>query len=139
MVTATASIVWILLVSSPTASAQAKPCLTKLEARQIYRTDHLYWHTSAHCWDDQASGSDLGDNEPKVVTAAARPATSAAAVRPHIEIAFPSLVKSDGVPPAQWPARLQVDWFSPWSLLTHPWIWDFDARDTFTPWHKRVE
>jgi hypothetical protein len=131
--------VWILLASSPTASAQAKPCLTKLEARQIYRTDHLYWHTSAHCWDDQASGSDWGDNEPKVVAAVAGPAISAAAVRPHIEIAFPSLVKADGVPPAQWPARLQVDWFSPWSMLTHPWIWDFDAPDTFTPWHKRVE
>jgi hypothetical protein len=119
--------------------AQAKPCLTKVEARQLYKTDHIYWHTSAHCWDDQALGSKSGDSEPKPVAAAAGPATLAAAVRPNIEIAFPSLVKADGVPTSQWPVRLQVDWLSPWSMLTHPWVWDFDAPDTFKPWRKRIE
>jgi len=117
--------------------AQAKPCLTKAEARQLYKTDHIYWHTSAHCWDDQASGSKSGDDEPEVTAAAARPASVAAAVRP--EIAFPSLIKGDGIAPTQWVNWPHVDWFSPSSMLTHPWIWDFDAPDTFTPWRKRIE
>jgi len=111
--------------------------LTKIEARQLYKTDRIYWHTSAHCWDNRALGSNEGDNEPKVVAAAVRPATAAAAVR--LEIAFPSLIKGDGISRTQsvdWP---QVDWFSPWPMLTHPWIWDFDAPDAFTPWHKRIE
>jgi hypothetical protein len=26
-------------------------CLTKAEARQMFRTSHLYWHGKDHCWD----------------------------------------------------------------------------------------
>jgi hypothetical protein len=84
-------------------------------------------------------GSYEGDNEPKVVAAAAGPANPAAAVEPHIEIAFPSLIKSDGIAPMQWVNWPQVDWLSPWPMLTYPWIWDFDAPDAFTPWRKRIE
>jgi hypothetical protein len=136
-ITATTGTGWILLALLLTTSAQAKPCLTKNEARQLYKTDRIYWHTAAHCWDDQASGSKSG-NEPKV--AAAGPNLPlAAAVKPHIEIAVPPLVKADGILPAQWTGAPHVDWFSPWSMLTYPWIWDFDAPDAFTPWRKRIE
>jgi hypothetical protein len=136
-VTATTSTVCVLLALLLTASAQAKPCLTQTEARQLYKTDRIYWHTAAHCWDDQASASKSG-YEPRVAAAGAN-LPLVAAVKPHIEIAFPSLVKVDGIPTAQWTGWPPVDWFSPWPMLTHPWIWDFDAPDAFTPWRKRIE
>jgi len=136
-VTAPTSIVWMLLAPLLTTSVQAKPCLTKDEARQLYKTDRIYWHTAAHCWDDQASASKSG-YEPKVAAAGAN-LPLAATVKPQIEIAFPPLVKADGIPTAQWAGWPQFDWFSPWSMLTHPWIWDFDAPDAFTPWRKRIE
>jgi hypothetical protein len=73
------------------------------------------------------------------VLATTEDAALSAVVKPHIEIAFPSLVKADGISPAHWTVSLHVDWFSPWSMLTHPWIWDLDAPDAFTPWRKRIE
>jgi len=136
-VTATTSTVGMLLALLLTTSAQGKPCLTKDEARQLYKTDHIYWHTAAHCWDDQALGSKSG-YEPKMAAAGAD-LPLATAVKPHIEIAFPSLVKAEGISSAQWTGSQHVDWFSPWPMLTHPWIWDFDAPDAFTPWRKRIE
>jgi hypothetical protein len=114
MVTASTSIVAMLLAPLLTTYAQAMPCLTQSEARQLYKTDRIYWHTAAHCWDDQASGSKSG-YEPKVVTVAGNTPVSAA-VKPHIEIALPSFVKTDGIPSAQWTGWLQVDWFSPWPM-----------------------
>ena len=137
MVTATTSTVWMLLALLLTTSAQAKPCLTKTEARQLYKTDRIYWHTTAHCWDDQAARS-KSEDEPNVMATTEDIALSAVD-KPHIEIAFPSLVKADGISPVQWTGSLHVDWFSPWSMLTHPWIWDLDAPDAFTPWRKRIE
>jgi hypothetical protein len=29
----------------------SKSCMTKMEARKVYRTSHLYWHGKGHCWD----------------------------------------------------------------------------------------
>jgi hypothetical protein len=43
-----------LAIAAEQASAQ---CLTKSQARAIYKTSHLYWHTAAHCWDDNSSRS----------------------------------------------------------------------------------
>jgi hypothetical protein len=136
-VTATTSTVWMLLALLLTTSALGKPCLTKDAARQLYKTDRIYWHTAAHCWDDQASASKSG-YEANVAATSANPPV-AATVKPQIEIAFPSLVKADGISSAQWTSSLHVNWFSPWPMLTHPWIWDFDAPDAFTPWRKRIE
>jgi hypothetical protein len=31
--------------------AQATACMTYAEARQMFRTSHLYWHGKDHCWD----------------------------------------------------------------------------------------
>jgi hypothetical protein len=136
-VTATTGTVWVLLALLLATSAQAKPCLTKAEARHLYKTDRIYWHTTAHCWDDQGVGS-KSEDEPNVM-AATEDTTFSAVVKPQIEIAFPSLVKADGISSAQWTGPLYVNWFSPWPMLTHPWIWDFDAPDAFTPWRKRAE
>jgi hypothetical protein len=124
-VTATTSTVWMLFSLLLTTSAQTKPCLTQTEARQLYKSNRIYWHTAAHCWDDQASASKSG-YEPKVAAAGTN-LPLVATVKPQIEIAFPSLVKDDGIPTAQWMGWPQVDWFSPSSMLIHPWIWDFDA------------
>ena len=30
----------------------AEGCLTNVEARKLWATEHLYWHTNAHCWDN---------------------------------------------------------------------------------------
>jgi hypothetical protein len=43
---ATTGTVWMLLALLLTTLAQAKPCLTKNEARQLYKTDLIYWHTA---------------------------------------------------------------------------------------------
>ena len=107
MVTATTSTVWMLLALLLTTSAQAKPCLTKTEARQLYKTDRIYWHTTAHCWDDQAARS-KSEDEPNVMATTEDIALSAVD-KPHIEIAFPSLVKADGISPVQWTGSLHVD------------------------------
>jgi hypothetical protein len=32
----------------------SKSCMTMAEARQQFRTSHLYWHGSGHCWDATA-------------------------------------------------------------------------------------
>jgi hypothetical protein len=32
----------------------SKSCMTMAEARQQFKTSHLYWHGSGHCWDATA-------------------------------------------------------------------------------------
>jgi len=33
------------------AATHAKDCMTKAEARKVYRTSYLYWHGKGRCWD----------------------------------------------------------------------------------------
>ena len=42
-------VVAIVVVATP--SHASKSCMTMAEARQQFRTAHLYWHGAGHCWD----------------------------------------------------------------------------------------
>ena len=35
----------------PAVAQASKDCMTKAEARKVYRTSHLYWHGKGRCWD----------------------------------------------------------------------------------------
>jgi hypothetical protein len=39
------------LMSAVIPAQASGACLTKPEARQMFRTSHLYWHGKDHCWD----------------------------------------------------------------------------------------
>src|SRR6516162_7528516 len=41
----------LLLLLTAVATATAKPCLTKEEAKNLWPNEWLYWHTERHCWD----------------------------------------------------------------------------------------
>ena len=45
-------VVAIVMVATP--SHASKSCMTMAEARQHFRSSHLYWHGAGHCWDGTA-------------------------------------------------------------------------------------
>ena len=45
-------VVAIVMVATP--SHASKSCMTMAEARQQFRTSHLYWRGAGHCWDANA-------------------------------------------------------------------------------------
>jgi hypothetical protein len=41
----------VVLLLSPAVAHASKDCMTKAEARTVYRTSYLYWHGKGRCWD----------------------------------------------------------------------------------------
>src|SRR5882672_6743724 len=41
----------VVVLLWPAVAHASKDCMTKAEARKIYRTSHLYWHGKGRCWD----------------------------------------------------------------------------------------
>ena len=41
----------VVVLLWPAVAHASKDCMTKAEARKIYRTSHLYWHGKDRCWD----------------------------------------------------------------------------------------
>jgi hypothetical protein len=41
----------LVLLLSPAVAHASKDCMTKAEARNVYRTSYLYWHGKDRCWD----------------------------------------------------------------------------------------
>ena len=41
----------VVVLSLPAVAHASKDCMTKAEARKIYRTTYLYWHGKGRCWD----------------------------------------------------------------------------------------
>jgi hypothetical protein len=41
----------VLVLSWPAVAHASKDCMTKPEARKVYRTSYLYWHGKGRCWD----------------------------------------------------------------------------------------
>jgi hypothetical protein len=41
----------VVMLLSPAVAHASKDCMTKAEARNIYRTSYLYWHGKGRCWD----------------------------------------------------------------------------------------
>ena len=41
----------VVVVSWPAVAHASKDCMTRVEARKVYRTSYLYWHGKGRCWD----------------------------------------------------------------------------------------
>jgi hypothetical protein len=41
----------VVVLWSPAVAHASKDCMTKAEARKVYRTSYLYWHGKGRCWD----------------------------------------------------------------------------------------
>ena len=41
----------VVVLMWPAAAHASKDCMTKAEARKVYRTSYLYWHGKGRCWD----------------------------------------------------------------------------------------
>jgi hypothetical protein len=78
------AIAFVLLLSPAVAHA-SKDCMTKAEARNVYRTSYLYWHGKGRCWDASPRAS---HRLKKVAAARANPieASHKAKTRPKPEV-----------------------------------------------------
>ena len=41
----------VVVLLLPAVAHASKDCMTKAEARKVYRTSYLYWHGKGRCWD----------------------------------------------------------------------------------------
>jgi hypothetical protein len=73
--------------------AQATACMTYAEARQMFRTSHLYWHGKDHCWDSSRVAAKRASIGRPVRRPESR-ASSAVATEPPNEVAKVSLSSS---------------------------------------------
>jgi hypothetical protein len=44
-------VIAVVVLLSPAIAHASKDCMTKAEARKVYRTSYLYWHGKGRCWD----------------------------------------------------------------------------------------
>jgi hypothetical protein len=75
----------VVVLLWPAFAQASKDCMTKAEARKIYRTSHLYWHGKGRCWDASPRAS---HRLKKVAAARANPieASHKAKTRPKPEV-----------------------------------------------------
>jgi hypothetical protein len=101
--------------------------MTKAQARAVYKTSHLYWHGSRHCWDASATltrrsrtASTIApsrESKPLIVSDASGNAAQERAAR--IEIFYPELLRAQAEiatdlyavqrPITEWPLMLDID------------------------------
>src|SRR6476661_3052493 len=41
----------VMVLLWPAVAQASKDCMTKAEARKVYRSSYLYWHGRGRCWD----------------------------------------------------------------------------------------
>jgi hypothetical protein len=75
----------VVLSLSPAVAHASKDCMTKAEARNVYRTSYLYWDGKGRCWDASPRAS---HRLKKVAAARANPveASHKAKTRPKPEV-----------------------------------------------------
>ena len=44
-------VIAVVVLLSPAVAHASKDCMTKAEAREVFRTSYLYWHGKGRCWD----------------------------------------------------------------------------------------
>lgn len=109
---------------------QAAPsaCMTKEQARATFKTSHLYWHGSRHCWDNNRGAVRLrtptNSRNPKrqsdeVALVADANGTPVQKREARIEIFYPALVREQHEvandlylmqrPITDWPLMLDID------------------------------
>ena len=47
----------VVVLLWPAVAQASKDCMTKAEARKVYRMSHLYWHGKGRCWDSSSGVS----------------------------------------------------------------------------------
>jgi hypothetical protein len=77
----------VVLLLSPAAAHASKDCMTKAEARNIYRTSYLYWHGKGRCWDASPRAS---HRLKKVAAARANKAKTRPKPEVELEVVDPS-------------------------------------------------
>jgi hypothetical protein len=143
----------LLLLLTAVTAATAKPCLTKEEARKLWPTEWLYWHTERHCWDriKRTSGTyEERQPEPtqqaanivpapllKQVTTTKEKSLPEEGSLPKAEIFYPTMVFNEANILEMMPVIITQPWLSPQSISGWPPLLDFD-RPSFREWDKRI-
>jgi len=103
----------------------SKSCMTMAEARAQFRTSHLYWHGSGHCWDATAPQHRIARVKPREVGQARQDAlqegSEANQREPGWRNAMSEMLPGDGLfeattMPTPLPAieTLRLDWLDRW-------------------------
>jgi hypothetical protein len=79
----------VVLLLSPAVAHASKDCMTKAEARNVYRTSYLYWHGKGRCWDASPRAS---HRLKKVAAARANKAKTRPKPEVKVEVVDPSPV-----------------------------------------------
>src|SRR6516162_2679576 len=137
----------LLLLLTAVATATAKPCLTKEEAKNLWPNEWLYWHTERHCWDHiKGTSGTYEERQPEPAQQAANvvPAplpkqvtTTKERSLPEPEIFYPTMVFNKANILEMMPLTMHQPWLSPESILNWPLLLDVD-RPSFREWEKRI-
>jgi len=146
-----AAIVGLSLLLIAATAAAAKPCLTKEQARKLWPSEWLYWHTERHCWDRiKGTSGTYDERQPEPppssqqqaadVIPAALPkqvTTTKEKKLPEPEILYPAVLINKGNILETVPLTVKQPWLSPHSILGWPLLIDVD-RPAFREWEKRI-
>jgi hypothetical protein len=111
-------------------SAHAEQCRTKLEAERAFPTAHLYWHTSAHCWDNVPTDAfNVRERLRPHREAADRPQPTTSEQVLAATTIYPMLIR--GPQPS-------ADFFYPGTFDRQPLLIDIDRPTQFIPWDRRI-
>jgi len=146
-----AAIVGLSLLLIAATAAAAKPCLTKEQARKLWPSEWLYWHTERHCWDRiKGTSGTYDERQPEPppssqqqaadVIPAALPkqvTTTKEKKLPEPEILYPAVLINKSNILETVPLTVKQPWLSPHSILGWPLLIDVD-RPAFREWEKRI-
>jgi hypothetical protein len=111
-------------------SAQAQQCRTEQQAKRAFPDAHLYWHTSAHCWDNvPTDAANERDRLRQAVEVAARPKPLGFDQKSTTTI-YPNMMRG-GPPPS-------ADFFYAGTFDRQPLLFDMENRTEFVPWDRRI-
>jgi hypothetical protein len=103
----------------------SKSCMTMAEARQQFRTSHLYWHGSGHCWDATALQHQIVRVKPREEPQVPQDRSEVSQPEPGWRNAMSEMLPGDGLFEAsamQTPLAaiepLRLDWLDRWVDIT---------------------
>ena len=145
-----AAIVGLSLLLIAATAAAAKPCLTKEQARKLWPSEWLYWHTERHCWDRiKGTSGPYDERQPEP------PPSSQLQAADVIHAPLPKQLTTEEKETAgagnsvsggvdqqsnileTVPLTVKLPWLSPHSILGWPLLIDID-RPAFREWEKRI-
>jgi len=145
-----AAIVGLSLLLIAATAAAAKPCLTKEQARKLWPSEWLYWHTERHCWDRiKGTSGTYDERQPEPPPSSQLQAadvihaplpkqlTMEEKKLPEPEILYPAVLINKSNILETVPLTVKLPWLSPHSILGWPLLIDID-RPAFREWEKRI-